>query len=484
MLAYQRRYKDFTWLVGYLLGPERETGLQRVEWTTTRNLLTSDPELAARVMRDTAGQNPWTKKPVYHVLLSAAPGDPIDRAMMERMADRVLDRLGLTEHQAVLVAHLDRPHHHLHIMVNRVHPETGRAWSTWQDWEPVMAVLREEERALGLQQVPSAKQQVREVSRDLAIHERVVTLSREQQAAEDVVNTARARATRLEQTAARAWATRDRRDQDLAQVYRDPRQARDAYLAAVDREGLPAATERMREQPEAFGAVRAVERSRALGLVHTADEGPARAAARAAATSADEALKAADAWRIAAVAEAERAGQVFAHELETVYQDATAAQAAFAQLAAERGVEHAAATLQTEPAYLGMVRPSLSQEAGQSQPQLAQVAALGVEAAQARARATAASATPGELPLDPGPELTRGAVDRAMARDGALRGELRALPSHPELERRLSLALDRLSPRALAVLKYRVTAPQFALALRLRRTFRDLALGREEEREE
>jgi hypothetical protein len=218
--------------------------------------------------------------------------------------------------------------------------------------------------------------------------------------------------------------------------------------------------------------------------VHTADEGPARAAARAAATAAEEAFDAVRAWRIAAVAEAERAGQVFARELEPVYQDAVAARMAFERLAAERGVEHAAATLSNEPATFGVVRTSLSQESTQSQAQLAQAVACGFESAQAQTRAKAASATPGEGPLDPGPALTRGELDRAMARDGALRAELRALPSRTELERRLSLALDRLSPRALAVLKYRVPAPQFAIALRLRRTFRDLALGREEERDE
>jgi hypothetical protein len=112
------------------------------------------------------------------------------------------------------------------------------------------------------------------------------------------------------------------------------------------------------------------------------------------------------------------------------------------------------------------------------------VAALGVEATQARARATAAAASPGELPLDPGPALTRGALERAMARDGALRAELRALPSRTELERRLSVALDRLAPRSFALLRHRVTGPQYAIALRLRRMFRDLALGREEEREQ
>jgi hypothetical protein len=108
---------------------------------------------------------------------------------------------------------------------------------------------------------------------------------------------------------------------------------------------------------------------------------------------------------------------------------------------------------------------------------------VGVESAQAHARAKAASATPGEGPLDPGAELTRIELDRAMARDAALRAELRALPSRTELERRLGLELDRLAPKSFALLKHRVTRPQFVIALRLRRTLRDLALGREEERD-
>jgi hypothetical protein len=483
MIGMQCRYKDFVGLATYLVGREPETGPERLEWTATRNLGTDDPECATTIMRATAAQARLTHKPVYHIVLSAAPEDSLDRTMLERIGDRVLDRLGLSEHQAVLVAHGDRPNHHLHIMVNRVHPETRLTWSSWHDWTPVHEVLREEERALRLRHVALRAPDVRDVARALETYERVVALAREQQTAEDEVNTARATATRLHQTAARAGATRDRRHEDLAQVYRDPHTAHRAYLAAVDHEGVSAATERMRERPEDFGVLRTVAQRRALGLMHTADEGPPRAAARAAATAAREALDAAAAWRIAAVAEAERAGQTFARGLEVVYQDAAAARTAFERLAAEHGVEHAAATLGTEPAALGAVRTSLRREPSQSQARLTQAVALGVESAQARARANAASATPGDGPLDPRLELTRLGVDRALARDGALRAELRALPSRTDLERRLGLVLDRLAPKSFALLRHRVTRPQFAIALRLRRALRDLALGREEERE-
>jgi hypothetical protein len=45
---------------------------------------------------------------------------------MERAADSYLKHMGLDEHQAVYAAHNDTEHAHVHIIVNRVHPETGK----------------------------------------------------------------------------------------------------------------------------------------------------------------------------------------------------------------------------------------------------------------------------------------------------------------------------------------------------------------------
>ena len=115
---------------------------ERVGWSTSRNLPTNDPQLAARFMRATAEQNVRVEKPVYHFAISFDPNDPVDRATLERVADRVLDRLGLGEHEAILVAHRDREHAHVHVLVNRVHPITGKAWDRWQDQPVIQQVLR------------------------------------------------------------------------------------------------------------------------------------------------------------------------------------------------------------------------------------------------------------------------------------------------------------------------------------------------------
>jgi len=110
MIAVARRVKRFQDLAAYLVRGQSGMEDERVAWTAARNLPTDDPELAVTFMRATAAQNFSVERPVYHIALSFAPDDPVDRAIMERVADRLLERLGLAEHQAVLVAHRDRPH--------------------------------------------------------------------------------------------------------------------------------------------------------------------------------------------------------------------------------------------------------------------------------------------------------------------------------------------------------------------------------------
>ena len=128
MIAVSSSGKSFRALATYLTNGRSGQEQDRVAWTASRNLPTGDPELAATFMRATASQSDRVEKPVYHLALSFDRNDSVDRAAMERVADRVLERLGLAEHQAIIVAHRDRAHAHLHLLVNRVHPETGKAW--------------------------------------------------------------------------------------------------------------------------------------------------------------------------------------------------------------------------------------------------------------------------------------------------------------------------------------------------------------------
>ena len=81
-------------------------------------------------MRATAAQG-QTDKPVQHLSISLPPGEHLSREQWEGVVDTTLRDLGLSGHQALIVAHRDKAHEHIHIMANRVHPETLLAWDRW-----------------------------------------------------------------------------------------------------------------------------------------------------------------------------------------------------------------------------------------------------------------------------------------------------------------------------------------------------------------
>ena len=113
---------------------------ERVGWADTRNLPTIRAERAARLMAATAKAAPDLKrlaggsqggrklaKPVLHYSLSWARDETPDRQEMSRAVDGSLDALGLEGHEALIVAHDDTRHPHVHVVANRVDPETGKA---------------------------------------------------------------------------------------------------------------------------------------------------------------------------------------------------------------------------------------------------------------------------------------------------------------------------------------------------------------------
>lgn len=525
MIAVSSSGRSFRALATYLAAGQTGEERDRVAWSAGRNLPTDDPEVAATFMRATAAQSDRVEKPVYHIALSFDPNDRVDRATMERVADRVLDRLGLAEHQAVIVAHRDREHAHVHILVNRVHPETGHAWERWKDQPLIQEVLREEERELGLREVAgtlvppreraprepasaarvvdqSVQQHVdqqtdRRARRDRSItsptrvdevvdeirkHERVVELTREQYHAQIDVSAARTRLNQLDAAAERARVASAAFDRALAAVFRDPERAHGEYLKMVERAGVVAATREMRERPEQFGRLASVERTRAFGIVRGEDDSPARSAAPLAALKGHDAIVALREFgKAAAEMQARRFEDAFMRELRAIHEEPKTARSTFERLARERGLETAATALRERPEELGELRLSISDDPRRLGEHTARAAELGVEAAAARTVAKSADARMLSALIPTAPENVRSDVERALAREAEVRRELAVLPSRAELGRRIATLVDRMSPHEVRQLRRTVTAPRFALAMELRTTIRDVALGRDDE---
>ncbi|MBU2531162.1 MAG: relaxase/mobilization nuclease domain-containing protein [Alphaproteobacteria bacterium] len=148
--------RGFRGLVHYLLnGPRRtEEAQHRVAWTATRNLFTDDPAKAPTLMRMTAAKSVRVRSPVYHLVISWHEGECPPPALMRQVADATCRDIGLEEHQRVYVAHHDTRHPHVHIVANRIHPETGRAWQTSHDYRRIEQSLARQARELGLAVVP------------------------------------------------------------------------------------------------------------------------------------------------------------------------------------------------------------------------------------------------------------------------------------------------------------------------------------------
>ncbi len=128
---------------------------ERVDWIETRNIGVSDPAQAWKVMVATAQAQNQLKQAagvragrtakngaVMHVVLCFDKDEPRDLESMQEAADEFLSGFGVdpakmrgkskpkrrqfaNEHQVMMYAHSDTDNHHLHLMINRVHPQTG-----------------------------------------------------------------------------------------------------------------------------------------------------------------------------------------------------------------------------------------------------------------------------------------------------------------------------------------------------------------------
>lgn len=147
---------DFHALARYLVrGKSANPNPKRVAWLFTHNLPTDDPLLAAKYMEATAQLSARTRKAVYHLMIAWHAKERPTPEVMQDVARKTLQLAGLEEHQALVMGHGDRPHPHLHILLNRVHPGTGRAWKTSQDYAQFDRIMRYLADAHGFTCVPS-----------------------------------------------------------------------------------------------------------------------------------------------------------------------------------------------------------------------------------------------------------------------------------------------------------------------------------------
>jgi len=136
------RGRSFVGAGRYYLHDKRAETSERVAFTHTENVPTNDPEKALKWMAFTAMHADDLKresggrvtshscgKPVFTFSLAWHPEQEPNQHEMVGAGRTALEALGLQKHEALMVSHTDRPHPHMHVIVNVVDPETGKAHS-------------------------------------------------------------------------------------------------------------------------------------------------------------------------------------------------------------------------------------------------------------------------------------------------------------------------------------------------------------------
>lgn len=136
---------SFKGAAAYYLHDKGASTDERVAWTATLNLATNNPEMAWRIMAATAKDQARLKEQAgikttgrksadvvlaYSLAWHPDEKDGLTREEMMLAAKASIKALGADHCQALIVAHQDEPHPHVHIILNRVSPEDGRILSS------------------------------------------------------------------------------------------------------------------------------------------------------------------------------------------------------------------------------------------------------------------------------------------------------------------------------------------------------------------
>jgi hypothetical protein len=111
-------------LVDYIDEPERSNDHEKCIYSEGRGFLSDTHEGRKAEMIALAQEAVRSHDPINHYVLSWREGEQPTHQNVEQAVDILLDELGLKGHQCVYGLHADTDNIHLHIAVNRVHPDS------------------------------------------------------------------------------------------------------------------------------------------------------------------------------------------------------------------------------------------------------------------------------------------------------------------------------------------------------------------------
>jgi hypothetical protein len=145
--------KGFRQLARYIRGRGHDL---RTSWFLAANLpgvnSAHDVELACRLVEAVQAQNTRAgTHRTYHLVISLHPEDrSLDAKELRHVVEDLVDTLGFSDHQYIAVRHNDKDHEHVHVAINKIHPQTFRIHSPAWDHQKLFTAGRALEMELGL----------------------------------------------------------------------------------------------------------------------------------------------------------------------------------------------------------------------------------------------------------------------------------------------------------------------------------------------
>lgn len=158
---------DFGRLVNYLLDVRQNPELpyqtaeayvhqgdsgEKVAWFCMEHCDSDTPAFLVAEVKATQALNTRSKSDkTYHLVVSFPEGEQPSRDVIQDIEQTLCEGVGLGNHQRLLVVHQDTAHLHLHIAINKVHPESLRCVEPYYDYYQLNDLCRALEKKHHLQ---------------------------------------------------------------------------------------------------------------------------------------------------------------------------------------------------------------------------------------------------------------------------------------------------------------------------------------------
>jgi hypothetical protein len=165
MIAKTVTGSDFTAALGYGAGLRSDGVIKKAELLSVANLGSQDAAGIAAEMRDVADMSSRIQQPVWHTVLSWAPGEQVTREQKVMAAARYCELMGaaLDRHQVAVYEHKDKDHPHLHVYINRVPIDGGPALRTDNNYARNVKATKQIRQELGLPDLPTRQHTTRDL---------------------------------------------------------------------------------------------------------------------------------------------------------------------------------------------------------------------------------------------------------------------------------------------------------------------------------